>query len=61
MEYLKKPWGQLLVREFSLQPLPVVAANCHVYFSSPGDNKTVPVFSDDGGLPCKATFSMTVV
>lgn len=61
MEYLKEPWGELLVREFSLQPLPVVAANCHVCFSSPGEKKTMPVFSDNGGLPCKTTFSMTVV
>lgn len=60
MEYLKEPWGGLLVTDFSLQPLPVVAANS-VYFSSPGEKKTMPVFSDDGGLPCKITFSVTVV
>lgn len=58
MEYLKEPWGKLLVREFTLQPLPVVAANCHVYFSSPGKIKTMPIFSDDGGLLCKAPFSV---
>lgn len=49
--------GGFLVREFTLQPLPVVAANCHVYFSSPGEIKTVPVSSDEG-LPCKTPFSV---
>lgn len=39
MEYLKEPWGEVLVREFSLQSLPVVAVNCHVYFSSPTEKK----------------------
>lgn len=61
MEYLKEPWGEVLVREFSLQSLPVVAVNCHVYFSSPREKKTMPVFSDDGAFLYKTTFSMTVV
>lgn len=56
LEYFREPWGELLVRVFTLQPLPVVAANCHVYFSSPGEIKTMPVSTDDGGLPCKTPF-----
>lgn len=44
MEYLKEPWGEILVRESSLQPLPVVAVNCHIYFSSPGEKKNTACF-----------------
>lgn len=50
--------GELLVRVFTLQPLPLVAANSHVYFSSPGEIKTMSVSSDDGGLPCKTPSSV---